>query len=49
MAVSGGNEKTPLCFRKICIKHRGGIVQDRSGKVYSCQGGARILNRTSFR
>ena len=44
-----GNEKTPLCFKKICIKHRGGIVQDHPGKVYSCQGWAQILNRTSLR
>ena len=43
-----GNEKTPLCFKKICIKHRGGIVQVIPEKIFSCKGGARILKRTSF-
>ena len=32
------NEKTPLCFKKIYIKHRGGMVQDIPEKVFSCQG-----------
>ena len=27
-----GNEKTPLCFKKICIKHRGGMFQVIPGK-----------------
>jgi len=33
-----GNEKTPLCFKRIYIKHRGGVVQGIPEKVFSCQG-----------
>ena len=36
-------------IEKIYIKHRGGIVQGVPGKYSVVRGGARILNKTSFR